>query len=119
MSGARGRKSSSYSAEIAERIADTMYALATPTRVQILACLLDGPHAVAELSETLEIEQSATSHQLRILRDHALVRVERVGKQRVYSLYDDHVVELLEDAMHHVVQRDRSRKQIRVRLSSR
>src|SRR5207244_4513772 len=71
----------------AEQIADTMFALSTPSRVQILGCLLDRPRSVKDLTETLGMEQSAVSHQLRVLRDHALVTVvERVGRRRVYGL---------------------------------
>ncbi len=36
-----------------------MFALSTPSRVQILGCLLDGGHGVSELVERLEFEQSA------------------------------------------------------------
>jgi DNA-binding transcriptional ArsR family regulator len=51
------------------------------------------------------MEQSAVSHQLRLLREHDLVRVERVGQRRVYTLADDHVVRLLEEALRHVATR--------------
>ena len=85
----------------AEQVADAMFALSTPSRVQILGCLLDGPHSVGELIDELGIEQSAVSHQLRVLRDQSLVRVERVGRQRVYALQDDHVATLLHAALSH------------------
>ena len=89
---------------IAERVADTMFALSTPSRVLILTCLLGRPHAVSELIEALEMEQSTVSHQLRVLREHDLVKVERSGRLRVYSLYDEHVAALLERAQRHVEQ---------------
>src|SRR5579885_3070848 len=66
-------------ARLAERLADTMFALSTPSRVQILGCLLDGPRTVTELMEALGMEQSAVSHQLRVLREHMLVKAEREG----------------------------------------
>src|SRR5690349_12032414 len=87
------------SEQVAERVADTMFALSTPSRVQILGCLLDGPHTVSELMEALGTEQSAVSHQLRVLREHTLVTVERAGRKRVYALRDEHVVALLEEAL--------------------
>src|SRR6516162_2756501 len=89
----------------AERVADTMFALSAPSRVQILCCLLSGAHSVSELVDAVGMEQSAVSHQLRLLREHELVRVERVGQRRVYTLYDDHVVRLLEEALRHVANR--------------
>jgi DNA-binding transcriptional ArsR family regulator len=87
---------------VAERLADTMFALSTPSRIQILGCLLDGPRSVSELTDALAMEQSSVSHQLRVLRDHALVTVERSGRMRVYALQDEHVVALLEEALRHV-----------------
>jgi DNA-binding transcriptional ArsR family regulator len=85
----------------AEAIADTMFALSAPRRVQILGCLLAGPLAVGEITAALGMEQSAVSHQLRVLREHALVRAERAGKRRVYALYDGAVSELLAAAHRH------------------
>ncbi len=93
----------------AERVADAMFALSSPSRVQILACLLDGPHAVTQLIEALGMEQSAVSHQLRVLRDHELVRVDRVGRQRVYALQDEGVAALLDGALNHVGRHGRPR----------
>jgi DNA-binding transcriptional ArsR family regulator len=90
---------------LSEEVADVMFALSAPSRVQILLCLLDGAHGVSELVERLELEQSAMSHQLRVLRDHSLVRVERQGRRRLYRLYDDHVVQLVTEAVRHVEQR--------------
>jgi DNA-binding transcriptional ArsR family regulator len=92
-----------------------MFALSTPSRVHILSCLLDGPHTVSELMEMLGMEQSAVSHQLRILREHTLVRVERRGRLRVYSLYDAHVVTLLDEALRHAERRTSSGRSFRRR----
>jgi len=87
---------------VAGRLADTMFALSTPSRVLILGCLLDGPRSVGDLAEMLGMEQSAVSHQLRVLREHRLVRVERDGRRRVYGLYDEHVAVLLRAGLDHV-----------------
>lgn len=48
------------------------------------------------------MEQSACSHQLRLLRNLGLVTGERRGRSIIYSLYDNHVAELLEQALYHV-----------------
>src|SRR5580704_13890067 len=85
----------------AERLADTMFALSTPSRVQILACLLGGPRSVSDLTEALGMEQSAVSHQLRVLREADLVRAEKDGRKRLYALSDEHVGTLLHAAFHH------------------
>ena len=54
-----------------------------------------------ELSEATAMEQSAVSHQLRLLRNLGLVEGERRGRSIVYALYDDHVAELLDQAVFH------------------
>ena len=89
------------STELAERVADTMFAFSAPRRVQILASLIDGPRSVSELIEVHKIEQSALSHQLRILREQELVVAERIGRRRVYALADEHVMTLMQMAFRH------------------
>jgi DNA-binding transcriptional ArsR family regulator len=84
----------------ASLIADAMFALSAPSRVQILGCLLDGPLAVGEITALLGMEQSAVSHQLRVLREAELVRAERHGKRRLYKISGDPVRELLTAARH-------------------
>jgi ArsR family transcriptional regulator, nickel/cobalt-responsive transcriptional repressor len=95
---ARGR----VTPEVADRVADAMQALSTPSRVLILAALRDRPHSVSELIAAVGMEQSAVSHQLRLLRDIGLVVGERHGRSVVYSLYDDHVASLIDQAVGHV-----------------
>ncbi|HTX00555.1 MAG TPA: metalloregulator ArsR/SmtB family transcription factor [Acidimicrobiales bacterium] len=105
-----GRTSQQVGAQLSEQLADVMFALSAPSRVQILGCLLSGPRAVGEIVSMLNLEQSAVSHQLRVLREHSLVRVAQDGKRRVYDLYDEAVRELLEAAIRHVQRRGRSRR---------
>jgi ArsR family transcriptional regulator len=79
----------------ASMIADAMFALSAPSRVQILGSLLGGPLAVGDITGLLGMEQSAVSHQLRVLREAGLVAAERHGKRRVYAISGDAVRELL------------------------
>src|SRR4051794_29108128 len=79
-----------------------MQALATPSRVRILGRLHAGPCSVNELADAVGMEPSAVSHQLRVLRHLGLVVGRRDGRRVVYELYDDHVAQLLEEAMSHV-----------------
>jgi ArsR family transcriptional regulator, nickel/cobalt-responsive transcriptional repressor len=88
--------------DVAERVADTMQALATPSRVLILARLRERPQSVSELVAAVGMEQSAVSHQLRLLRETGLVVGERRGRRVVYSLYDHHVAWLIDQAVGHV-----------------
>ncbi|GHD90931.1 transcriptional regulator [Streptomyces naganishii JCM 4654] len=83
-------------------VATTLQALATPSRLRILARLQEGPCAATELADAVGMEQSACSHQLRLLRNLGLVTAERRGRSVIYALYDNHVADLLEQALHHV-----------------
>jgi DNA-binding transcriptional ArsR family regulator len=79
-----------------------MQALAAPSRVRILGRLRESPSSVGELAAAVEMEQSAVSHQLRLLRHLGLVVGERRGRQIVYALHDSHVADLLDQAVFHV-----------------
>ena len=87
-------------ADAASLIADAMFAMSAPSRVQILGCLLSGPLAVGDITVLLGMEQSAVSHQLRVLREAGLVSAERHGKRRVYAIAGDAVRELLAAVRH-------------------
>ncbi|MEU5991927.1 metalloregulator ArsR/SmtB family transcription factor [Spirillospora sp. NPDC047418] len=86
----------------AAKVATTLQALATPSRLLILARLREGPMPATELAHAVGMEQSACSHQLRLLRNLGLVTGTRQGRSVVYALYDDHVAELLDQALYHV-----------------
>ncbi|MDT3442597.1 MULTISPECIES: metalloregulator ArsR/SmtB family transcription factor [unclassified Pseudofrankia] len=86
----------------AAKVATTLQALATPSRLLILARLREGPLAATDLAAEVGMEQSACSHQLRLLRNLGLVVGTRKGRSVIYALYDNHVAELLDQAIHHV-----------------
>jgi DNA-binding transcriptional ArsR family regulator len=89
-------------AKAAAKVAVTLQALAAPSRLLILTRLRQAPCAVTELAEAIGMEQSAVSHQLRLLRNLGLVTGARSGKSIVYRLYDDHVAMLLDQAVYHI-----------------
>ena len=89
------------SVQTAARVAETMQALATPSRVRILTRLADGACSVGELAREVEMEQSAVSQQLRVLRHLGLVLGAREGRRVVYELHDEHVRALLSEAVSH------------------
>ena len=100
--GGRGRLGPAVlDAAPAKTVAATLQALPTPSRLLILARLRQSPASVGELAEQVGMEQSAVSHQLRLLRHLGLVEGERHGRSITYSLYDDHVAELLDQAVYH------------------
>lgn len=83
-------------------VAQTSQAFATPSRVRILVRLWQSPATVTILATDTGLEQSSVSHQLRILRDLRLVQTRRDGRSVVYSLHDDHVAIMLNEAIYHV-----------------
>ena len=101
--GIRGKATqTSIDARTASQVADTMQALAAPSRVRILARLSEGPCSVNELAAAVGMEQSAVSHHLRLLRHLGLVVGERDGRRTIYELHDEHVGVLLAEAVYHV-----------------
>ncbi len=90
------------SGDTARTVAETMQALATPSRVRILSRLGAGACSVSELARDVEMEQPAVSQQLRILRHLGLVVGERRGRLVIYALHDDHVGVLLAEAIAHL-----------------
>jgi ArsR family transcriptional regulator, nickel/cobalt-responsive transcriptional repressor len=85
----------------AKTLATTLQALASPSRLLILDRLRRAPSTVGDLAGSIGMEQPAVSQQLRILRNLGLVTGERSGRTIVYELYDDHVSELLDQAIYH------------------
>ena len=77
-------------------------AVAHPVRLSTLLALADGGERCAgELQELAGIEQSAMSHQLRVLRENRLVVTERRGRHVWYRVADEHVANLVRDAVAH------------------
>ncbi|MBP2100115.1 ArsR/SmtB family transcription factor [Enterococcus rivorum] len=76
--------------------------LSDPTRLRILLLLKNGELNVTAIGEKLEMEQSAVSHQLRLLRDSRVVKARREGKGIFYSLDDHHVIDILNQTFEHV-----------------
>ena len=75
--------------------------LGDPTRLKIATALMEGEMCVCDLAAALSLSESATSHQLRRLRERALVKPRRDGQVMYYSLDDEHVAQLLEVALTH------------------
>ena len=86
----------------AREVAETMHALATPSRVRILDRLRHAPCSVGELADAVAMERSAVSQQLRVLRHLGLVVGERRGRSIIYALHDSHVADLLDQAVFHI-----------------
>lgn len=88
-------------AEEAQDLTETLKALASPSRLRVLAELVAGERTVEQLATAAGLSPSATSHNLRLLRSLRLVRTHRRGRHAYYSLYDDHVADLLAAVRYH------------------
>jgi DNA-binding transcriptional ArsR family regulator len=83
-------------------LADLFAALGDPSRIKMIAVLLDGEINVSALSESVGISRSAVSHQLRTLRQLRIVRARKEGREVYYSLDDEHVADLFQRGLDHV-----------------
>jgi DNA-binding transcriptional ArsR family regulator len=84
------------------RLAAIYKVLGDPTRLKMIMGLREGEMCVCDLAAFLGLTESAISHQLRLLRDQALVKKRRDGQILYYSLDDDHVEDLLRVTLDHV-----------------
>lgn len=85
-----------------EKVSQLFKVLSDPTRLNILLYLKDGEKNVTSISQSVQMEQSAVSHQLRLLRENHVVKSRREGKTILYSLDDFHVLDILEQTIKHV-----------------
>ncbi|MCW6659339.1 metalloregulator ArsR/SmtB family transcription factor [Aerococcaceae bacterium NML191292] len=85
-----------------EKLADFFKVLNDLTRLKILYALEGGELTVNQIAEEVMMTVSAVSHQLRVLREHKLVKARKEGKYAYYSLDDDHVQAILEIALIHL-----------------
>ena len=83
-------------------LADLFKVFGDSTRLRILCVLMEQEICVADLADTLEMTQSAISHQLRTLKQSKLVKARRRGKMVYYSLDDDHVRSIIETGREHL-----------------
>ncbi len=85
-----------------ERLVLIYKALADPTRLKIAMALREGEMCVCDLAALLGLSESAASHQIRRLKDLALVKSRREGQIVYYSLDDHHVVDLIRIGLDHL-----------------
>jgi len=85
-----------------EDLARLFSILADPTRSRLLTALAAGELCVCDLAAATGVNRTTVSHQLRVLREHRVVRRRRDGKVIYYALDDDHVESLLAMGAAHV-----------------
>ena len=85
-------------------LADLFKIFGDTTRIKILYALFESELCVCAISELLGMTQSATSHQLRVLKDSKLVGSRRDGKTITYFLADDHVRSIIDQGFEHITE---------------
>ncbi|NTW64169.1 MAG: helix-turn-helix transcriptional regulator [Chlorobiaceae bacterium] len=86
----------------ADELAQLFKVLGDNTRIRILDALFRSELCVCDLTTLLGMNQSAVSHQLRVLRDARIVKSKKQGKNVLYSLDDEHISELVRMGSEHV-----------------
>lgn len=82
-------------------MAATFKGLSDPSRLHLLAILLNSESNVNDLAAQCGLSPSATSHQLRVLRNLQFVTAKREGQQVNYRINDEHIQDLMEQAYKH------------------
>lgn len=83
-------------------VADFYKALADSTRIKIINALNECELCVCDIATILNMTKSAVSHQLRYLRQMDIVKCQKVGKEVIYSLNDEHVKQIFEISSKHM-----------------
>jgi DNA-binding transcriptional ArsR family regulator len=90
-------------ADVVDELAEVFGLLPDPNRLRLLAAMLEGGElCVCDLAAAVGMAESTTSHALRLLRAHHVVKARRAGRMMHYSLRDGHVRMLLDVALEHV-----------------
>lgn len=84
-----------------EKVSRIFKLLSDATRLKILLTLEQGERNVTSIAEVVQMEQSAVSHQLKLLKDNRMVNARREGKTVFYRLDDQHVFDILEETLEH------------------
>ena len=91
--------------EVIDKLARTFSVLGDPTRTRLISALLKTELCVEELARVLDMSHSAISHQLRALKDLDLVQQRRKGRRAYYSLNDEHIENLFDEGLKHVLEK--------------
>ncbi len=87
---------------VMQQLAETFRVLGDATRTKIIFALSQEELCVCDIANLLGTTKSAVSHQLRVLRNMALVKYRKEGKIVFYSLDDEHIKNLFDEGLRHV-----------------
>lgn len=94
------------SEELLFELADFYKIFGDTTRIKILYAIDKEDLCVCDIATSLNMTVSAVSHQLKILRDSNLVKTRREGKSIFYSLTDEHVRQIIDCGVEHILEKN-------------
>jgi len=89
-----------------DKVVSFFKVLADDTRIRILYALKEQEMCAGDIAVFLDMTKSAVSHQLAVMRKMHQVRARREGKNVFYSLDDQHIVDIMEEALIHMTHTD-------------
>lgn len=92
--------------EALENVANLFKAISDVGRLRVIQALAGGEMSVGALSEFLGDDVSIVSHRLKVLYQQRLITKSRRGQFVYYSLADEHVNQLIVNAVQHVIECD-------------
>lgn len=87
-------------------LSDLFKVFGDTTRIKILYALFESELCVCAIADLLKMNQSAISHQLKVLKDNNLVANRREGKTIYYFLSDDHVRTIIGKGFEHLMEKE-------------
>lgn len=82
-------------------LSETFKSLSDFTRLKILLSLAEDELCVCDIAALAGVSVSAISHQLRLLKNNRLVSHRKEGKMVYYSLDDEHINKIVNEATKH------------------
>jgi len=92
-----------------QKLSELFKILGDPTRTKILWALDQNEMCVCDIANALDMTKSSISHQLAILRTAGIVKYRRAGKEVYYMLDDEHVTQLYEMGLRHIIHQIQTR----------
>lgn len=87
---------------VIDRVSSFFKVLGDSTRLRILYALKEKEMCAGDIAVLLDMTKSAVSHQLAVMRNMHQIRSRREGKNIFYSLDDQHIVDIIDEALIHM-----------------
>lgn len=84
-----------------QRAADLFSALGDINRLRVLMLISAGKMCVSEIAAAMDDNVPAVSQRLKLLKSERIVKASREGKHIFYELCDEHIAELVANALAH------------------